>query len=334
MKRFHVLLRFASIACFLFCAGTVPAQSLIPDGSESGDAQHGSILRGGEIVLSQTASQAIDFSGIGCGNSTEGYTRDQSFWRLFDLSTEEEIEEAFHINSVDVGLGIISYDGVPEQTGEVILHELTGDFRVENLSELSRTPFALASDLAHTRTNVEVGGVVVPKDTRLVVEVAFPDCSGFETGTCAFYPGVNSEGGAGGTMGQWYITSDACELPQPMGVVGWVYGDQWWVLNVRGVEGTSTAGESEVGVETLALDMYPNPVEGEAKVMLILTEAGPATVAVYDVLGRAIAVLHEGPLAAGEHALSFEAAGLPAGLYLVRAEGKDFTASRRVTVVR
>ncbi len=285
-------------------------------------------------MLTQTASQTIDFSGIACGGAEEEYTRDQSFWRLFDLSTEAEIEETFQINSVEVGFGTISYDGVPEQLGEVILHELTGDFRVENLAELGRTPFALASDLAHTRANVEVGGVAVSKDTRLVVEVAFPDCSHFETGSCAFFPGVNGEGGIGGTLGQWYITSDACDLPQPMGVVGWVFGDQWWVLNVRGAEGTLTAGESEAGTETLSLEVYPNPAVTEAGVALTLAASSEVRVAVYDVLGRRVAVLHEGPLGAGEHVLRFDAQNLPAGLYLVRAEGEGFAAARRVTVVR
>lgn len=67
------------------------------------------------------------------------------------------------------------------------------------------------------------------------------------------------------------------------------------------------------------LVVYPNPARGSATVALSLAEASEVRVAVYDVLGRAVAVLHEGPLAAGEHALAFEAAGLPAGIYLIRA---------------
>ncbi len=82
------------------------------------------------------------------------------------------------------------------------------------------------------------------------------------------------------------------------------------------------------------LSAYPNPVRGAATVSLTLAEPLEVRVAVYDVLGREVAMLHAGPLPAGEHALSFESAGLPAGLYLVRAEGGGFSAARRVTVVQ
>ena len=88
--------------------------------------------------------------------------------------------------------------------------------------------------------------------------------------------------------------------------------------------------------ETLGtrLEVYPNPSRGAATVALTLSEPSEVRVVVYDVLGRAVAVLHAGPLGAGEHALAFESAGLPAGVYLVRAEGSGFSAAHRLTVVR
>ncbi len=56
--------------------------------------------------------------------------------------------------------------------------------------------------------------------------------------------------------------------------------------------------------------------------------------AVFDVLGRRVARLHEGPLGAGEHRLTLDAAGLPAGVYLVRAEVGAQALSARITVMR
>ncbi len=82
------------------------------------------------------------------------------------------------------------------------------------------------------------------------------------------------------------------------------------------------------------LEVYPNPAGESITVALELAEAGHVRIGLYDVQGREVAVLHAGPLSAGEHALSFESAHLPAGVYLVRVEGKDLTASQRVTVVR
>src|SRR5690554_2541630 len=75
------------------------------------------------------------------------------------------------------------------------------------------------------------------------------------------------------------------------------------------------------------LAVYPNPATASATVALTLEVTSEVRVVVYDVLGRAIAVLHVGPLGAGEHALTFESAHLPAGLYLVRAEGSRFNAA-------
>ena len=58
------------------------------------------------------------------------------------------------------------------------------------------------------------------------------------------------------------------------------------------------------------------------------------TVSAYDLLGREVAVLHRGPLAAGTHRLVFEAAGLPSGVYLVRADGATASWTQAVTLVK
>jgi hypothetical protein len=57
-------------------------------------------------------------------------------------------------------------------------------------------------------------------------------------------------------------------------------------------------------------------------------------VAVYDVLGREFAVLHEGPLTVGNHEWTFEGRGLPSGLYLVRTSTGREVATARLTLLR
>ena len=69
--------------------------------------------------------------------------------------------------------------------------------------------------------------------------------------------------------------------------------------------------------------IYPNPASSQATLSLTLPAAQNVSVAVYDVLGREVAVLHDGPLAVGVHRIVLDAAELPAGLYLVRAEGAN-----------
>jgi len=79
---------------------------------------------------------------------------------------------------------------------------------------------------------------------------------------------------------------------------------------------------------------FPNPAGQAASLMLSLPDAATVEVALYDVLGRRVVVLHEGPLEAGEHALMVDTSRLAAGVYVVRAVGEGFSESQRITVVR
>ena len=86
-------------------------------------------------------------------------------------------------------------------------------------------------------------------------------------------------------------------------------------------DGRPTAGEAPAAPGALALAAAPNPFQSTAAVTLTLTEAGAASVSVYDALGRRVAVLHDGPLGAGPHTFRIDGGGLAPGLYVVRAEG-------------
>jgi hypothetical protein len=103
-------------------------------------------------------------------------------------------------------------------------------------------------------------------------------------------------------------------------------------LSLTVTQGTNAEGES-AGPEATSLAVYPNPTAGRATVTLALSAAAEVRAAVYDVLGREVAVLHDGPLAAGEHELALDTAKLPAGVYVVRATGNGLAATRRITVV-
>lgn len=84
--------------------------------------------------------------------------------------------------------------------------------------------------------------------------------------------------------------------------------------------------------ETLAV--YPNPARSSATVVLTLEAAAEVEAAVYDVLGRRVAVLSEGELGAGTHHFELNGSGLPAGVYLVRAESGERRLSQRITLLR
>ena len=81
--------------------------------------------------------------------------------------------------------------------------------------------------------------------------------------------------------------------------------------------------------------VYPNPFNPQANFTLQVAEQQSVRVSVYDALGREVATLFNGTLGAGpEHAFTINGAGLPSGVYLVRATGEQFTDGLSVTLLK
>jgi hypothetical protein len=78
----------------------------------------------------------------------------------------------------------------------------------------------------------------------------------------------------------------------------------------------------------------PNPFADRTTLGYDLPAATRVRLAVYDVLGREVAVLVDGEVAAGRHAAVLDAGTLASGLYVCRLTAGDFTATRRVVVAR
>ena len=80
---------------------------------------------------------------------------------------------------------------------------------------------------------------------------------------------------------------------------------------------------------------YPNPFRGTATVGFAVPEASDVRLVVYDVLGREVAVVLDGPVAAAHHEVALDGAGLPSGVYLVRMTSESgFAQTQRVTLLR
>lgn len=75
---------------------------------------------------------------------------------------------------------------------------------------------------------------------------------------------------------------------------------------------------------------YPNPFDAETRFTLQLDRSQTVSIEVFDLTGRRVAELHRGALAAGSHTFTFRAESLPAGVYLVRVTGEQFSTTRSV----
>jgi hypothetical protein len=78
------------------------------------------------------------------------------------------------------------------------------------------------------------------------------------------------------------------------------------------------------------LSVYPHPVTTTATVGIGLSQATPVRLVLYDLLGRAVAVVYDGFLSVGDHRVTVALHNHPAGVYLLRLTAGLFTQARTV----
>jgi len=80
--------------------------------------------------------------------------------------------------------------------------------------------------------------------------------------------------------------------------------------------------------------IYPNPFNAQTIIEYTLPEAGFVRLQVYDICGRAIAILAEGIKPAGRHRVTWDAKDMPSGLYFARLQTGEFTEIRKITLLK
>jgi hypothetical protein len=84
----------------------------------------------------------------------------------------------------------------------------------------------------------------------------------------------------------------------------------------------------------MAITNYPNPFNGTTVVSSQLPVASWMKLAVYDILGREVAVLVNERMNPGWHAVRFDAAGLPTGIYFCRLTAGNFVQTRKMLLTK
>ena len=98
--------------------------------------------------------------------------------------------------------------------------------------------------------------------------------------------------------------------------------------------------ETAMGLSALRLDpAAPNPFGARTEIAFALSGPGSVRLRVYDVTGREVARLADGPLAAGRHLRSWDgrdARGqlVASGIYFLRLEQGGRVASAKLVVAR
>ncbi len=113
--------------------------------------------------------------------------------------------------------------------------------------------------------------------------------------------------------------------------------DRWSVVQAMSpVPGFHAVHTPDVAAtaKVFGVEAYPNPFQDRTTLRFTLNEATQARLAVYDVLGREVAVLHDGPAETGNHSARFEADGLASGVYVWRFMAGARIETGRLTLVR
>jgi hypothetical protein len=93
-----------------------------------------------------------------------------------------------------------------------------------------------------------------------------------------------------------------------------------------------TALGDEVALPTsFAIDQnYPNPFNPSTTIVFAVPHAGKLTLKVYDLLGREVAVLASDTYSAGRHTVTWNASGIPSGVYVYQLEAEGATVTKKM----
>jgi hypothetical protein len=197
----------------------------------------------GEVILTHSQNMTImsEPSPIGCANWTEGFSRDNSYWRVFDLAAFG-IDDVYTVNAVDVGVWMGNSTGAATT---VRLYTLDGAMHPANLTLVAQRDLQITSADHLSLATALFPGVTFDAGDTMVVEWAISD--GEPTGHHVL-GGQNAAGETGPT----YLSSATCQLLDPTMMASIGFPDAHWVMQVRG-----SGGPGAVVVEPSAGSVAP-----------------------------------------------------------------------------
>ncbi len=95
-----------------------------------------------------------------------------------------------------------------------------------------------------------------------------------------------------------------------------------------------TFGIAEVPADFALAQNHPNPFNPTTQLNFALPQSGHVSVKVYNLLGQEVATLVNEVRDAGNHTVSFDASSLSSGVYLYVMQSGDFTATKRMTLLK
>ena len=92
--------------------------------------------------------------------------------------------------------------------------------------------------------------------------------------------------------------------------------------------------EVELPIEYSLEQNYPNPFNPSTTIKYSIPEEGIVKLAVYNMLGEEVATIVNASQKAGRYEVNFNATGLSSGVYVYRIEAANFTASKKLMLMK
>ncbi|MDH4070783.1 MAG: YCF48-related protein [Ignavibacteria bacterium] len=120
-----------------------------------------------------------------------------------------------------------------------------------------------------------------------------------------------------------------------------VNGNYGWACGERGnLWHTSNGGVTWVSEEVTTPNAsrleqnYPNPFNGISNIEFRISKSGPARLAIYDLIGREIAMLVDEELSPGTYQRQWDATDQASGVYYYRLQAGGFFETRKLVLIR
>lgn len=104
-------------------------------------------------------------------------------------------------------------------------------------------------------------------------------------------------------------------------------------FNTSGIIGIDPFGNITPDEYSLSQN-YPNPFNPKTIISYGLKTAGNVKISVYDILGENIGVLLNEVRSAGNYSISWDASGFPSGVYFYKIEAGEFTANKKMILLK
>jgi len=175
-------------------------------------------------------------------------------------------------------------------------------------------------------------GTIIPANGFYVIVTDDTSASGF--GLSSNGEEVWLENGNGVVIDN--VVFPALDVTQSFGRIP--DGGDWQILNTitKGATNVITGidGDNFIVSEFILSQNYPNPFNPVTTIRFSIPKQELVTISLFNLLGEKITVLVNYVYEAGSYTISFNAGGLPSGVYLYRIEAGKFTQTNKMTLMK